>query len=104
MSLFDMPVHVGGSVDKNGVVRKPHMSMRKKKVTAPAHPRASESKLDGFIAKHGGPAHLRGELESMTPEQRAKLIDAMAHLDGTDHWKGCKWVACAHLRRRKNPL
>lgn len=92
LSLFDMPVHVGGSVDKNGVVRKPHMSMRKKKVTAPAHVSAGESKLDSFIAKHGGPAHLKSEMDKMTPEQRAKLLDAMAHVGDVGHAEVAKKI------------
>lgn len=84
LSLFDMPVHVAASTDKNGVTRAAHMSIRKKRVPAPVTKR-SQSRLDDFIAKHGGPAHLNSELEKMTPEQRAKLIDAMAHVDGVSH-------------------
>ena len=39
------------------------------------------SKLDAFIAKHGGEARMRSTLMEMSPEERAKLIDAMAHID-----------------------
>lgn len=84
-SLFDMPVHVAASVDKNGVVRQAHMSKRKKHLSKTSPTAHAGSKLDIFVAKHGGPAHLKTVLEGMTPEQRAKLIDAMAHLDGVGH-------------------
>lgn len=84
LSLFDMPVHVAGSVDKNGVQRAGHMARRKKKLAAPATAPTGD-KLDEFIAKHGGQAHLKAEIDKMTPEQRAKLIDAMAHVGGVGH-------------------
>lgn len=90
LSLFDMPVHVAGSVDKNGVERAPYMAKRRKKLSAtaahmPPVPTATDSRLDGFIAKHGGPRHLKAEMDKMTPEQRGKLVDAMALLNGSDH-------------------
>ena len=81
-----MPVHVAASVDKNGVKRAAHMSRRRKRVeTSPMAHTETPSQLDTFIGRHGGPAHLKDTLEKLTPEQRAKLIDAMAHMEGIDH-------------------
>ena len=88
LGLFDMPVHVAGSIDKHGHVRAPHMSTRKKRLNPETHHAPVShvvNRLDAWILSHGGPDHLRTELESMTAEQRAKLIDAMAHVGGVDH-------------------
>ena len=95
LGLFAVPVHVAGSTDKHGRYRAPHMAMRRKKMSPPHQaslfdaagnpaktvgPRSS--KLDRFLAKHGGPARMAATLKDQTPEARAKLIDAMTHLDG----------------------
>ena len=88
LGLFDMPVQVAGSVDKLGHVRRPHMSTRKKRLNPETHHAPVDhvvNRLDAFILKHGGPEHLRAELEGMTAEQRAKLIDAMAHVGEISH-------------------
>ena len=99
LGLFDMPVQVAGSVDKHGHVRAPHVRIQKVRLKehhqASLFEHAEESakperakkspKLDKFLAKHGGPARMADSLKGMTPEQRGKLIDAMAHLDGLEH-------------------
>lgn len=92
LGLFAVPVQVSGSTDKHGNYRAPHIAMRRKKMPHPdqgelfsgveRHPVAP--KLDKFLAKHGGPARMSETLKQQTPEVRAKLIDAMAHLDGLD--------------------
>lgn len=94
LALFAVPVHVAGSTDKHGHYRAPHIAMRKKKMATPVQaslfgedgqPVGPKSpKLDKFLAKHGGPARMAETLKDQTPEARAKLIDAMAHLDGLD--------------------
>lgn len=80
-----MPTYVKGSIDKSGTVRPGHMSTRKKKIATPTKPEHVESTLDTFITSHGGAEHLRTSLNEMTPEHRAKLIDAMAYVGGIDH-------------------
>ncbi|WP_143328253.1 methyltransferase domain-containing protein, partial [Caballeronia pedi] len=96
LALFDMPVHVAGSVRKDGTYVKPHMRTARVALKpheqghlfgeAPAKQAASRKtpKLDKFLAKHGGEARMRSMLMDMRPEQRAKLIDAMAHIDGLE--------------------
>jgi len=86
LPLFDMPVHVAESVDKHGRARAAHMSTRKKRIEHSPQPAVdAQSKLDGWIATHGGTEHMRVTVDSMTPEQRAKLIDAMAHVGEISH-------------------
>ena len=94
LGLFDMPVHVAASVDKHGHFRAAHIARRKVRANDPTEPvphsadpdtakKAKKAKkLTKFLAKHGGAARMAATLDEMTPEQRAKLIDAMAHLDG----------------------
>jgi protein-L-isoaspartate O-methyltransferase len=93
LPLFGMPVHVAGSYRKDGTYVKPHMRTAHVAMKpheqghlfgpAPEAPKAAKQspKLDKFLAKHGGPARMRSTLMEMRPEQRAKLIDAMAHID-----------------------
>lgn len=86
LDLFDTPTYVHAHTRKDGTSVTAHIARRKKRIT-PAktppkhHAEAKPSKLDGFIAKHGGADHLRETLMAMTAEQRAKLIDAMAHME-----------------------
>jgi hypothetical protein len=85
--IIAIPTHIGPSVDKNGRERPAHISTRHRRVTvSDDEPVAGEdaTPLDAFIAKHGGAEHLRKTLEDLTADQRAKLLDAMAHVDGTD--------------------
>lgn len=89
--LISMPVQVAGHYAKDGTYIKPHMRMQKvsmqpHQAESHAHEQknAAPSRLDSFIEKHGGAARLRDELADMKPEQRAKLIDAMAHIDGIE--------------------
>ena len=89
--LINMPVQVAGHYNADGSYVKPHMRMQKvamqpHQAQARAHEQtnASPTRLDSFIEKHGGAARLRDELADMKPEQRAKLIDAMAHIDGIE--------------------
>lgn len=104
LGLFDMPVHVAASVDKHGHFRAAHIAKRKVRAHKPEAPKVSADlfggadgdaggvpandtakkakKLAKFLAKHGGAGRMAATLKEMTPEQRAKLIDAMAHLDG----------------------
>lgn len=86
--LVSIPTHVRPSTDKDGRKRPAHISTRQKRVAFSvdsSYPQGHESAsaLDGFIAKHGGPDHLRETLEKMEPHERAKLLDAMAHVDNT---------------------
>lgn len=83
--LFSMPTRVKGSVSKTGVVRTSHLATRRKKIDAPAQSAHVESNLDKFIVSHGGAEHMRKTLHDMTPEQQAKLVDAMAYVGGIDH-------------------
>lgn len=93
LALFNMPVHVAGSYRKDGTYVKPHMRTARVAMkpheqghlfgAPPEAPAAAKKspKLDKFLAKHGGEARMRSTLMEMRPEQRAKLIDAMAHID-----------------------
>ena len=100
MGLFaTIPVHVKGSVRKDGTRVADHMSVRRKKLEphqaqhqgglfgdAPAAVAAVGSKLGAklsqFLARHGGAARMADTLASFTPEQRAKMLDMMATLGG----------------------
>ena len=97
LGLFSVPVHVSGSTDKHGHYRPPHMSVRRKRMPNPdqgdmfeghglgqSESHGKAPKLDRFLAKHGGAKRMAETLQQQTPEARAKLIDAMAHLDGLD--------------------
>src|SRR5215813_8605014 len=83
--LFLMPTHVAGSVDRLGRARASHMAARFKRIGQPVTQDRVESSLDKFIASHGGPDRMRESLGSMTPEQRAKLIDAMSYVGNVSH-------------------
>lgn len=89
--LISMPVQVAGHYNPDGTYVKPHMRMQKVAMQphqahahASAQAKTEPTRLDAFIEKHGGTARLRDELADMKPEQRAKLIDAMAHIDGVE--------------------
>lgn len=76
-----IPTHIKASVGEDGRKRPAHISARHRKVAASDEPTPETGNpVDAFITRHGGPAHLRESLEEMTPDQRAKLIDAMAHV------------------------
>lgn len=79
-----IPTHVKPSVDKDGRKRPAHIAARHRKVEASEEAPGDGGPLDAFIARHGGAKHFCATLDEMTPEQRAKLLDAMAHVDGTD--------------------
>lgn len=49
--LFDMPVHVAGSVDKHGVVRKPHVRVQKVALKKPAAQTEPQADLFEMAAK-----------------------------------------------------
>lgn len=81
-----IPIHVSGSTDKDGRKRASHIARRHKKIAASTDESPmTDSALDAFIVKHGGREHLGKTLQDMTPEQRAKLIDAMADLGEVSH-------------------
>jgi hypothetical protein len=83
--IVPVPTHIRPSIDKDGRKRSAHIAVRHKKVAfAIDSVPTGDSPLDVFIAKHGGREHLCKTLDAMTPEQRAKLIDAMAHVGGID--------------------
>jgi hypothetical protein len=84
--ILAIPTHVRASIDKDGRKRPGHIATRHRAVPVAGETAAGGtfSPLDGFIAKHGGAEHLRKTLEDMTADQRAKLLDAMAHVEGTD--------------------
>jgi hypothetical protein len=80
-----IPTHVSASIDKDGRGRSAHIAVRHKKVTFTENVgHEHETPLDCFIEKHGGATHLRETLEKMEGHERAKLLDAMAHVEGTD--------------------
>lgn len=94
-TLFDAPVHVAASVRKDGTVVRPHVRIQKV-APKPAAPGSlfghaapamdarapAKSKLDAFLARHGGADGVRSALMEMSPDHRIKLIDAMAHAGG----------------------
>lgn len=83
--IVAVPTHVGPTVDKNGRKRQAHLSTRHRAVPVSEEGSGENSTpLDGWITKHGGAEHLRKTLEEMAPHERAKLLDAMAHIEGTD--------------------
>lgn len=79
-----IPTHVKPSVDKDGRKRPAHIAARHRKVAASDDDPPIDGPLGAFLARHGGAKHFCATLEEMTPEQRAKLLDAMAHVDGSD--------------------
>lgn len=82
--ILAIPTHIAASTDKDGRKRPAHIATRHRAVpvTESATPGENATALDGWIAKHGGAEHLRKTLDDMTADQRAKLLDAMAHVDG----------------------
>lgn len=83
--IVAVPTHVGPTIDKNGRKRPAHLSTRHRVVPVGEEaPGENATPLDGWITKHGGAEHMRKTLEDMAPHERAKLLDAMAHIEGTD--------------------
>ena len=88
-----VPTFVSGHTRHDGTVVKPHVAGRRRKVElhdgphqpslfdAPV-PREPPSRFEAFIDRHGGADHLHHTILAMTPDQKAKLIDAMGNLDG----------------------
>lgn len=79
-----IPTHIAASTDKDGRKRPAHIATRHRAVPVDesATPGENATALDAWIAKHGGAEHLRKTLDELTADQRAKLLDAMAHVDG----------------------
>lgn len=98
LALFDKPVHVSASIRKDGTVVKPHIRIQKvafKPTAKPvvqaslfddavplAVPVKKRSKLETFLARHGGAAGMRNQISDMTGEQRQHIFAALAKLDG----------------------
>ena len=93
LPLFDAPVHVAASVRKDGTVVKPHIRIQKVSIKPPVQaslfddqsaPEAKPklSKLDAFIARHGGLKGLAGTLSSMTEGQQQQIFAGMAKVGG----------------------
>lgn len=84
--IVAIPTHIAASTDKGGRKRPAHISTRHRAVPVDETAVSAENAtpLDGWISKHGGAEHLRKTLADLTADQRAKLLDAMAHVDGTD--------------------
>lgn len=82
--IVAIPTHIAASTDKDGRKRPAHIATRHRAVPVDesATPGENATALDGWIAKHGGAEHLRKTLDELTADQRAKLLDAMAHVDG----------------------
>lgn len=97
LALFSAPVHVAASVRKDGTVVKPHIRIQKiafkpapkavqpslfddAETPAAAAPKA-RSKLDVFLARHGGVSGLRGQLAGMTEGQQQHIFSELAKLD-----------------------
>lgn len=92
LALFEAPVHVGAHVRKDGIVVKPHIRIQKVAVKPTAQPslfadkpesapHAKQSKLDTFIARHGGLDGLAKMLAGMTEGQQQQIFAGMAKLD-----------------------
>jgi N12 class adenine-specific DNA methylase/predicted RNA methylase len=95
LALFNAPVQVSATVRKDGTVVKPHIRIQK--VALKPHQQASlfgehvalepakkRSKLDAFIAKHGGLHRLASMLAGMTEGQQQRIFEGMAKLDGKE--------------------
>lgn len=92
--LFDAPVHVAGSVRRDGTRVAPHVRIQRVKAkhqvheqpslfgehTSPANP--ARTKLDAFLNRHGGAASMARTLAQMTEGQQVQLLDGMAGLGG----------------------
>src|SRR4051812_4829428 len=83
LGLFDAPVHVHQHVRKDGVIVPEHIRIQKV-APKPAAAAPRRSKLDAFIAKHGGEKELGSVLSNMTEGQQQTLFAQMAKLDGLD--------------------
>ena len=98
-TLFDSPVQVAGSVRKDGTLVAPHMRIQKIARKRPVHPRpaaapdlfgetpapvARRSKLDAWVAKHGGDAAVARTLATLTEGQQQRLLEEMGKLSGQD--------------------
>lgn len=91
LALFDMPVHVGAHVRKDGTVVKPHVRIQKVALKpqqqaslfgdqdAPA-PKKRRTKLDAFVDKHGGLNGLARMMAGMTEGQQQQVFSAMAKI------------------------
>lgn len=94
LALFDAPVRIGAHVRKDGTVVKPHIRIQKVAVKPPAQgslfadskpapaTRARRSKLDSFIARHGGLNGLARILAGLTEGQQQQIFDGMAKVGG----------------------
>src|SRR5690606_19728245 len=94
LPLFDAPVHVSGSIRKDGTVVRPHVRIQK--VSAKRGPaqaalfgdhesapkRQKRSKLDVWIEKKGGLRALARVLSTMPGGQQQRLFAEMAKLGG----------------------
>lgn len=92
LALFQQPVHVEAHVRKDGAYVPEHTRMQHVAHHPPTQPRAAaaprivaqkRSKLDAFIAKHGGPKELGNVLANMTASQQQRLFAEMGKLDGS---------------------
>lgn len=95
LALFDAPVHVAAHVRKDGTMVAPHTRIQKVALKQPglfgdkpakaeptAAPKAKRSRLDAFIARHGGEKELGRTLSGLTEGQQQRLFAEMAKLDG----------------------
>ncbi len=94
-TLFDAPVRVAGSVRKDGTLVAPHMRIQKVAVKRPvpheqpglfgdvaAPAPVKRSRLDSFVAKHGGDAAVARTLATLTEGQQQRLLAEMGKLSG----------------------
>lgn len=95
LALFDAPVHVAASVRKDGAVVKPHIRIQKVALKPASetplfrHPEPAtklrtpaRSKIDAFLARHGGKEGLARKLSEMTEGQQQRIFAELAKLDG----------------------
>lgn len=92
--LFDAPVQVAGSVRADGTLVAPHVRIQKiaaKRVAAPRGTRVDGlpppqsprvTKLDAWVARHGGEAAVARIMAWLTHGQRQQLIAEMERLSG----------------------
>ena len=97
LPLFEKPVHIAGSVRKDGSYVKPHVRLVRVKVepakskghqaslfdepVEPSKP-AKETKLDTFIRKKGGVRALGAIIATMTQDQQEKIFEELGKLGG----------------------
>lgn len=84
LGLFDTPTYVDPHTRKDGTFVHGHMSRRKRRTVqaSSAPPHAGAPKMEAYIKKHGGADALRATIEGFSPDQRAKILDAIGGLDG----------------------